>query len=225
MKKLALTAGAVLALSVMTAPVALAQDGTASCDAAKTKVSNLEKKLDKAEFEERKDEEAKRDAKRDARDIARGELAALEKVDPGETAPSEEQLREARRKLRDAQDELDKAQEKLKTDNKEVAGLRAQVELAIQERDKACAPATTTPSPTPTPAPENDVDCDEVSGTEAQRILDEDRNDPNNLDQDGDGIACEIDEILADDDNDVVVNNNVAVPSGGIATGAGPRDS
>lgn len=223
MKKLALMAGAVLALSVMTAPAALAQDGTASCDAAKTKVSKLEKKLDDAAAEERVEDKAKLDTAQREVDRLQGLIAAEEQ----KAEPNEAEISRLKGLLKTAKAVRDDAKDKLDGDSQKVAGLRAQVDLAIQERDKACAPATTTPSPTPTPEPENDVDCDEVSGTEAQRILDEDRNDPNNLDQDGDGIACEIDEILpeADDDNDVVVNNNVAVPSGGIATGVGPRDS
>ena len=86
---------------------------------------------------------------------------------------------------------------------------------------------TPDPTPTPTPKPEQDIDCDEVSGPEAQRILDADRSDPNNLDNDHDGIACDVDEVPvpgdpAPADPGVVVNNNVAVPSGGVATGGGP---
>jgi chromosome segregation ATPase len=231
-KKLALTAGAVLALSVMTAPVALAQDGTASCDAAKTRVSDLEKKLDEARADESVKERDALKAAKKARDDAKVARDAAKKAldaakakptpNPEEIADLEKALAAAEDALTARKADVDNAQEKLDSDSQKVAGLRAQVELAIQERDKACAPATTTPTPTPTPEPENDVDCDEVSGTEAQRILDEDRNDPNNLDQDKDGIACEIDEILPDDDNDVVVNNNVAVPSGGVPTGGGP---
>lgn len=236
MKKTVLVASAVLALSVMTAPVALAQDGTASCDQAKTKVSDLEKKLDNARADERAKEKVELDkAKEELRaaqvkvDQRKAEIDALPK-----DAPSLPELRtklEADRAKRDvAKAVRDAAQERFDNDSQRVAGLRAQVELALQERDNACSPVTTTPTATPTPELENDVDCDEVSDDEAQRILNADRSDPNNLDADGDGTACEVDEILPESDNDdttpdVTVNNNVAVPSGGISTGVGPRDS
>lgn len=41
------------------------------------------------------------------------------------------------------------------------------------------------------PGSQADVDCDEVSQQEAQTILDTDRSDPNRLDRDDDGTACE----------------------------------
>lgn len=47
-------------------------------------------------------------------------------------------------------------------------------------------PGTETPSPV-----EEDVDCDDVTDEEAQAILESDPSDPNGLDADGDGFACE----------------------------------
>jgi hypothetical protein len=207
-RKTALLAGAVLALSVMTAPVALAQDDSTSCDVAKDSVAKLEKKLDVAVFDERVKETEKRDEAKRARDAAQVDV---DEFVAGEGTPT---LDELKRILKDAKETLRDAQEKLNSDSNKLVGLRAQVTLAIAERDEVCGGVTTTPA---TPEPENDVDCDEVGASEAQRILDADRNDPHNLDQDNDGIACEIDEVLVDDDDDEVV-----VPSGGVATGGGP---
>lgn len=83
---------------------------------------------------------------------------------------------------------------------------------AREAADKACGRVTTTPQ-----VPNPDVDCGEVSDAEAQRILDADRSDPNNLDTDNDGIACEDDEVLNPPPSVTVV-----VPRGGVATGGGP---
>lgn len=98
---------------------------------------------------------------------------------------------------------------------------RAEKKLAnlVEKREEKCAEPTTTPTPTPTTTPpvDNDVDCDEVSDARAQEILDADRNDPNNLDDDNDGVACEEEEVLVAD-NDVVVT-----PSGGVNTGGWRR--
>lgn len=221
MKKIALTVGAVLALSLGMAPVALAQDDD-SCDAAKKALAKLEVKLDTAVFDERSKEQPALDAAQAAFDVAKGELdrrkglldAAKLANDAAEIARLEP-LVESAKKARDAAKvTLADAQKKFDTDNPKVAGLRAQVELAIQERDKACdeaPPTTTTPVPT-TPA-DADVDCDEVSDARAQEILDADRNDPNNLDDDNDGVACE-EEVVVADNSDVVVT-----PSGGVNTG------
>lgn len=58
------------------------------------------------------------------------------------------------------------------------------------------------------PMPDGDLDCDDfASQPEAQAVLDADPSDPNNLDGDGDGIACEttfdppvvVDELNCDD--------------------------
>lgn len=93
-------------------------------------------------------------------------------------------------------------------------------------RDKVaekCAEPTPEPTPTTTPAtpttPANeDVDCDEVTDARAQEILDADRNDPHNLDDDNDGVACEEEEVLVADNDSVVV-----APSGGVNTGGRRR--
>lgn len=75
---------------------------------------------------------------------------------------------------------------------------------------------TPTPTPTPTSTPtlppaDDDIDCDDVTDAEAQRILDADPADPNRLDGDRDGTAC-------DDEDDNFTDVGVA-PRGGVATG------
>lgn len=72
-------------------------------------------------------------------------------------------------------------------------------------------PEPSDPSATPKPSPRDDIDCKDVSYDEAQRILQADPSDPNLLDRDNDGIACE-----ADDDNLSQVGK---APVGGVETG------
>lgn len=69
-------------------------------------------------------------------------------------------------------------------------------------------PVTTTPAPTLPPA---DINCDDVTDAEAQRILDADPSDPNRLDGDNDGDAC--------DDEDSNFSDVGRAPRGGVATG------
>lgn len=212
MKKIGLLAGAVLALSVMTAPVALAQDDTTTCDEAKRAVSRVEARLAAQITEERDLEREAVRVARVARDQAR---VVLDTALGNDTAPAE--IQRLRGLLRDAQAVLDRRQAELDTDSRRLVDLRTELGLAIQVRDKACAPTPTptpTPAPTTTPAPPADVDCDEVSDKRAQEILDADKSDPHDLDTDGDGVACE--EQVAPKP-DVVV-----VPSGGVNTGGGP---
>jgi len=64
------------------------------------------------------------------------------------------------------------------------------------------------------PADDADVDCRDVTVEQAQAMLNEDKDDPNNLDVDDDGVACE------DPDGGTQV---VDYPSGGVDTGGGPR--
>lgn len=93
------------------------------------------------------------------------------------------------------------------------------LDKAVDKRkDKCDAPAaTTTTAPPTTVVEDKDVDCDEVSPAEAQRILNADRSDPNNLDIDGDGTACEEDVTLTPPPRVTVV-----IPRGGVETGGGP---
>ena|SRR5687768_449417 len=185
MNRSAIVAGLVLAMSVMTAPLALGQDDTPACTAAE---SALEVAL--AAVIDLNPNVFPDDAVPPVGSITAGLLnTVLEDDDLGE-------------------------------------GGRAQVLVALAAFaavDDACdeAPPTTTPPPTTTvtttpPADDvSDVDCDEVSDLEAQRILDEDPSDPNELDSDNDGVACEV-------EVDVDVNNYVRVPRGSVDTGGGP---
>ncbi|MDQ3154983.1 MAG: excalibur calcium-binding domain-containing protein [Actinomycetota bacterium] len=80
-------------------------------------------------------------------------------------------------------------------------------------------PAPTTPEPTlpaaPEPTPPADRDCPDFdSQVEAQAVLDADPSDPERLDANGDGVACE--SLFDADDGDQQVDVH---PVGGVATG------
>lgn len=209
MNKIALVAGAVLALSLVTAPVALAADDD-SCDAARKVLVKAQVRVDDRAAQERVEELAEFDAAKVALNAAQVELD----VAVGLGVAADIQIaREARNAARDVRD---RAQTALDTDSKRLAELRVLLTVAIGERDKACdeTPPTTTPTPVPTTPADADVDCDEVTDARAQEILDADRSDPNNLDDDNDGVACE---------EHITINNDVVVtPSGGVNTGGGP---
>lgn len=89
---------------------------------------------------------------------------------------------------------------------------------------------TTTPAPTTEAPPFNDLDCRDfplADGRTAQDILNQTpTDDPNGLDADEDRIACEPGQDTAADGGDIADTDepvgNVAVPSGGVATGGGP---
>jgi hypothetical protein len=64
-------------------------------------------------------------------------------------------------------------------------------QAGTQHAGTATRPASSTPARTARPAI-NDLDCgDFTSRAEAQRVLDRDHSDPNRLDADHDGVACE----------------------------------
>lgn len=99
------------------------------------------------------------------------------------------------------------------------AGLKAE-EVCGANPESTPAP---TPTPTPTPAPERelevDFDCSDFANTAAAQLkLNEDMSDPYNLDYDRDGVACEDEEPVVDDDDSQIP----VVPVGGVATGGGP---
>lgn len=228
MKKTAVTA-AVLAMFVMTAPVAWAQDDDPTCDEAKTAVADLEKRLAAAAADESvKERDAVEAAKQAVKDARVARDAAQKAHDDGGTPTPDEvaALQAAKDALTARKAELVKAEAKLAADGPKVAGLRAQVELAIAARDKACAPATTTPAPQPDPA---ELDCGDfplADGRTAQQVLDADQDDPHQLDEDGDLVACEADDPAANPPATPApapdVNVEVVVPQGGVATGGGP---
>jgi hypothetical protein len=205
MNKLALVSGAVLALSLLSAPAAFADDN--DCDEARKVLVQAETRLVNRVAQERVEELAELDA---AKGVLRAAQTALDDAAEGVD------LEPLRKAVRDARALRDAAQKALDTDSRRLVELRAAVTVAIQERDKACDEPDPTPTPTTTPAPpaDTDVDCDEVTDARAQEILNADRNDPNNLDDDNDGVACEEDDVLRP--------QVVTVPVGGVATGGGP---
>lgn len=90
--------------------------------------------------------------------------------------------------------------------------LAARIEAAANALNKAQDDAEDCPRD---PAPEPDLDCgDFADDAAAQAKLDEDESDPHNLDTDGDGIACEDNVDLDEDEDDVVPDT-----SNGVATG------
>jgi hypothetical protein len=218
-KKTVLALGAALVLSVVTAPAALAQDTSPSCDEAKKVVVDLQADIDDTAAKEHVKELADLAAAKDARGAAKAEVERLERLikeatDPVEIDRLNGLLAPAKDALVARRTDVDKAQERLDRESDRLVGLRTRLTAAITERDRVCGGVTTTPT---TPPADNDVDCGEVTDTEAQRILDADKSDPNRLDVDGDGIACEDEFTLNPPTNDVVVT-----PSGGVATGGGP---
>ncbi len=79
-------------------------------------------------------------------------------------------------------------------------------------------PVTTPPATPPAPPTLDEFDCGDFplpDGRSAQDVLDADAVDPNRLDGDSDGVACDLDDLADDDDFDQV---GIA-PSGGVATG------
>jgi hypothetical protein len=106
------------------------------------------------------------------------------------------------------------------TDAKALADAR---ETARKAADKACGVPTTTPPPDPA-----ELDCDDFplsDGRTAQDVLDENQDDPHQLDEDGDLVACEADDPAAggsNQDDDPGTSGDVVTPSGGVATGGGP---
>lgn len=191
---------AVAVLPVFAASPAFAQDDR-DCTRAQREVTRVELKLSALLSDEREAERAAVQAAKDALALAEtgGDKAAIDA----------------------AKQVLKAAREALNVDSKRLANLRVDLKAAIADRDEACdedpePTPTTTPAPTTTPPVDNDVDCAEVSDARAQEILDADRNDPHNLDDDNDGVACE--------EETVIVNNDVVVtPSGGVNTGGWRR--
>ena len=129
----------------------------------------------------------------------------------------------------------------LRNDNDETAGVRARLQIAQNQERRACTPPATPTTPpattttTPPPPADNDdpadLDCDDfATPAAAQAALDADPSDPNVLDVDGDGLACEtgVNDDPAPVDNDNGLNpgpivGSVVTPVGGVETGGGPE--
>lgn len=134
--------------------------------------------------------------------------------------------------------EVTKQQEAADIAGKRVDALQADLAKLEKTRDEVCAPipgqdgqdgvpgtnpdSTDVPDPSGAPDPSatpetptsaNLIDCVDVSDEEAQRILDADASDPNNLDSDNDNVACEEGD---DDTSDTSVFPSAAPETGGI---------
>lgn len=218
---LALGTGAVFSLSLGTG-VAFAQGpDSEECENARKAVVTLETQVTNVAAEENVREREALEVARNALNDAQKVLRDLEaKTNPPATR---EELKAARDAVQLARDVRDARQRDLDTDSNRLAGLRAQLRLAIEDRDESCA----TPEPTPTPAPTTTVpppadpadqfDCDDfATRADAQNKLNETPDaDPHNLDADNDRIACEEFVFPGEDDDDA------PVPSGGVDTGDG----
>lgn len=231
MKKLIVPAAA-LALSLMTVSVGWAQaQEPADCGAATVALTSAQSDLNKAKDDDEKAAKAKEadDAfDRADRDLRQAQNR-LQRAKDAVNAPNHEATEAEKRELESAQNAVDEAtkerdrarkqadkenaaQLQRVADRTDAADLQKRLAAAQDDVNRLCGGVTTTPQ-----APDNDVDCDEVSDDEAQRILNADRSDPNNLDTDNDGVACEEDAAL-----NPPPTVNVVVPQGGVATGGGP---
>lgn len=238
MKKTILTAAvaAALGLSAFVAPMAVAQEGpsSAACADAKREVDRLERQLNDAKKDDRKDEERRRDNAREARNAARAEVERLEKLVSENTgndnqAQEEKDLEAARNTLDRLERELGQAQKALDRKSNDVKGFESRLNAAKAERDKDCdePTSTATPTPSPAPVPDGDLDCGNFplsDGTTAQAFLERDTSDPHNIDVDNDGTACELlDDSAGEEAADTAAPVEVIVtPNGGVATGGGP---
>jgi hypothetical protein len=220
---------AALTLCLMTVSVGWAQaQEPADCGAATVALQTAKSDRDKAVADDEKAEEAKeadrafdradRDLRQAQARLTRAQAAVEE---GGGTAEEQEELRSAEKAVNQATKERDRARDKADKENADqlqrvadrtdAGELQKRLVAAQEDVNRLCGGVTTIPQ-----VPDNDVDCDEVSDARAQGILDADRSDPNNLDTDNDGVACEED-ILLNPPPTVVV-----VPNGGVATGGGP---
>lgn len=240
MRKLALTAGAVLALSVMTAPAAIAQErkpvevtAEKACGVVTLTFKNPADTTHGFRW----------NAVAGKKSTDKGARTGLVTVKGGKTV-----------------------KETIKFDEDEFRGEAAvtvavafgpdadiQPRVEVYPVDTNCekgSKPTETPTPTPTPTPEptedpdptttpaptteappfNDLDCRDfplADGRTAQDILNQTpTDDPNGLDADEDRIACEPGQDTAADGGDIADNDepvgDVVTPSGGVATGGGP---
>jgi hypothetical protein len=230
--KKTLVPAAALAMSLMTVSVGWAQaQEPADCGAATSALTSAQSDLNKAKDDDEKAQKATDDdtafdrADRELRQaqnrLDRAQKAVDEGLPAGGTEAEQRELESAKKDVRQATNERDRARKQADKENAaqlqrvadrtDAAELQKRLDAAQEDVNRLCGGVTTTPQ-----APDNDVDCDEVSDARAQEILDADRSDPNNLDTDNDGVACEED-ILLNPPPAVVV-----VPNGGVATGGGP---
>jgi hypothetical protein len=126
MYKIATSAGAVLALFLVTAPVALADDDL-NCDEAKRLVTTAQTRVDNRAAEERVEETALLREAREALRVAR---------DLPQSTPEERETR--RQAIESAQALVESRERDLDEDSRRLAELRTLLTVAIQDKDKAC---------------------------------------------------------------------------------------
>jgi hypothetical protein len=139
LKNSLIATSAVVALSLVTAPFALAADRL-TCSEAKALVVTAQTRFDNRAAEERVDELKELDAAKVARnaaqvavDKAKADLAASP-----DDAALKAALKTAQDTLAAAKDRVDRAQKAVDTDSNRLAELRTLLKVAIQDKDKAC---------------------------------------------------------------------------------------
>lgn len=175
---------------IATPGVALAQDdetGPASklCTESKALVVDLEVQVrDTAATELASELEILADAKAELPALTEAVRVARRALETAEAAgalepvlvPLRGALTTARQALRTQEDVVAQAQAAVDADSTGLLGLRARLQLAIDQRERVCAvpvpPTPVTPTPTPAPAPPAAADDDEepraVSGSYSQ---------------------------------------------------------
>jgi hypothetical protein len=193
MKNSLIATGAVLALSLVTAPVALASDKP-TCSEAKALVVTAQTRFDNRAAEERVDELKELDAAKVARNAAQVvvDKAKADLDAKPDDATLKAALKTAQDALAAAKDRADRAQKAVDTDSTRLAELRTLLKVAIQDKDKACDDG-------------------------------KDDNDGDDNDDDGDDDKTPTTTVfLQPPDVHVDVHNDVATPRGGVNTGGGP---
>lgn len=243
-----LVPAAVLALFVMTAPTALAQDGPVDCAAAVTALNAADVAHRDAVAADEKhaagkeaDDELVRAENRLAK--AQAELDAAIAADNAAGATEDSPATVSAKALvatrtdevnraRVEADKTDADELRRKANRTDAAALKTALDEAREDFDRICGGVTTTPAPE-LEDPRNTFNCIDFplnDGRTAQDVLAADLSDPHNLDTDNDGVACESDQpsdsgLGNDDPAPTTVPapvENVTVPSGGVATGGGP---
>jgi excalibur calcium-binding domain-containing protein len=214
--------GGTVAFAPAASAAELAQPGSVRCDRAIADEVTAKKKFDKAKDAAgtlKVDVSVVADLNKQIKDLDSQIADLLDNIPPGDASALKAELkvttgqRDAVQNALNAKAELDKAREK-------------------RERVCATTPPSSTSTPAPTPAPKDEFDCQDFpleDGTTAQQLYDRDHNDPNKLDRDGDGVACEINEDFNNDSsNDSNDDGNLSTddtPSGGVETGNGVERS
>lgn len=200
MKRIAIAVGAVLALSLATAPLALASDRP-TCDEAKKLVVAAQTRVDNRAAQERVEELAELNAAKVARNAA--QVAVDQAKAALDASPDDAALKAALKSAQDAlaaaKDRVDRAQKALDTDSDRLAELRVLLKVATQDKDKACD------------------DGKDDDGKDKDKNKDDDK-DKDDKDKDDDKVTTTPPTTVVLPD----VHREVVTPRGGVATGGGP---